>query len=825
MTETGIAAPPHRATILVGFGAFGLEVLRHLLKSTAPRGVLTWEEPRGGGLPTERRLQDLALLWVPDPTAAAISDPYEETASEGTVLEMMRDLYRQIRLVDEDPLEHSLAKKLSAAANALLSPSARRRGALPLGLDVIVLARPTSREVLGILDGFLTPAMDQLATYANLQRGVTGAEVLNFLAIYDFDDYWTPREPGPSVRRALYDSIEHWEKRRDEGRAAFSRFYLVDGRTAAGVPESSDRIDEISLFLEFLLFEGQRTGPLSRLYHRAGNESPVAIFGIRLIERSAGLLAHVAAAHFGIGWLEYLAGIGQFRSAVEPQHLRSHLEPFSPEALDRLIDSQSLHQDVNASFASLEAELTALPIGLPDWPQRVRRRYHETLAQLEDSISAKARKLMANIAANHLSGLSEEVRTGIEKDLHDERDPVPLETVITELEGLLERLDRTRDITPPPPGAAADVLQGIENLHHEHQRFDLDRVDMEGLKRWWPLLALALAAGLTPIIGEWIGNIPKPDPLRFMLNRIYDTLQWISKPLVIGALLFIAIWALGALGLHRSLAARVDRARRFYSDPERGRFVDRLRRGLKPGGGLRAPIDYHIDRLVFDMALSVRGEVTRELGSVLARLRERRREMLWLRDQLRGFLGMHGFTGVDMRSARFDRNGSMIRFAMERREDFDAMLHSNPLGQNPFRSTQASDRPFEGWDQRYSHTFLVPLHFLDRLSQRYADPFEKELAKPGIGPEQQRIARELVDFVSGNGSALRTAFLIKRQEGLPPAQQYCLLPSLWEGLPRVHAALLDAGIPDTAVQTGGQGRAYLLRLCAGIDSKVLVEQE
>jgi len=827
MTEMGAAAPPHRATILVGFDTFGLEVLRHLLKSTAPRGVLTWEEPRGGGPPSERHLQDLALLWVPDPTAPVTEQLDPESASEGSALDMMKDLYRQIRPVGPSPKEFATA--LSEAADVLLSLSSRagRKDVLPLGLDVIVLARPTSPEILGTLDGLLRPGIDRLAAYANLQRGVQGAEVLNSLAIYDLENYWEPTERGRSVRRALYDSVEQWEKRREENQASFSRFYLVDGRTGAGVPEAPERIDEISLFIEFLLFEGQRAGSLSRLYHRAGNESPVAVFGIRLIERSAGLLAHVAAARFGIGWLEYLAGVGPFRAAIEPPQLRKRLEPFAPEALDRLIDRQSLHHEVDAAFVSLESELTALPIGLPDWPDRVRSRYEATLVDLEDHVATRARTLMAGVAERHLKDLSQEVRVGIEEDLHDERDPIPLESVIEEIDGLFARLDRIREVTPPRPGEADGLLHRIQDLHDDYARFDVERVDVERLKRWWPLLALALAAGLTPIVGEWLSNVPRPDPLRFLLNRAYEVLQWINNPLVIGAFVFAGIWALGAAGLHRSIAARVDRARRFYSDPDRGRFIDLLRGGLAPGGALRAPIDYLIDRLLYDMALSMRGEVTRELGRVLAHLKERRREMLWLSGQLRGFLRMHGFTGEDFRhdAPRMARDGSVIRYAMERREDFDAMLRSNPAEPGRFRSIQTSHRPFDGWDERYSRTFLVPLQFLERLSRLYTDPFEQELAKPGTGPEQQRIARELIEFLTHTAAALRPAFLIMQQEGLPPEQRYCLLPSLWKGLPRVQAALSGLGITDGAVQAGGEGRAYVLRLRAGIDSKVLLGLE
>ncbi|HEX6158930.1 MAG TPA: hypothetical protein VF111_02110, partial [Thermoanaerobaculia bacterium] len=155
MNDLSSTVPGQRATILVGYGAFGLEVLRRLLASTAPRGVLTWEEPRGGGGPCERHLQDLALLWFPDPLVAASEQTDPEQSRQEIALEMMRDLFDQIHTIRGDlPSEILFAEELSKAADTLLSASGRagRTGALPLGLDVIVLARPTSREVLGTLD-------------------------------------------------------------------------------------------------------------------------------------------------------------------------------------------------------------------------------------------------------------------------------------------------------------------------------------------------------------------------------------------------------------------------------------------------------------------------------------------------------------------------------------------------------------------------------------------------------------------------------------------------------------------------------------------------
>ncbi|HEX8253066.1 MAG TPA: hypothetical protein VF846_07975 [Thermoanaerobaculia bacterium] len=823
------SATPHRATILVGYGELGLDVLRRLLASTAPRGVLSWDEPRGGGGPSERHLQDLALLWLPDPLVAKSGQVGHDDAREGHALEMMRDLYRQIRAIDpRSPADAGLAEALVDAAETLLAAGGRagRSGALPLGLDVIVVAQPASREVIGTLDRLIRPGMDQLANNANLRRAVQGSDPLNFVAIYDFENYWDRSEHGRGVRKALHASVEHWQRLRDQEKPAFGRFYLVDGRTDDGIREPFHRIDEISLFLEFLLFEGQRNGELRRLYQPLGqHELTVATFGIRLVERSAGLLASLAAARFGTGWLEYLAGTGPFRSAAEAEQLRQRLAPFGPDALDDLVDADALRSDVERGFTALEREVTALPPEMPDWPRRVRAAYERTLQDLEVKMSARAHALMANISRNHLVHLPTELRAGINADLGDAREPVAVGTAIAELERLLERLDELQQVAPTPPGASEDLLRDVEKLHQTYSQFHEERIDVEGLRRWWPLYALALAAGLTPLLTELLADIPPPDVTRFLLNRAHGLLQRVNNSLVVGTAAFTAAWSAGALGFHRSIAGRVDRARRFYSDERRGRFVDRLRAGLGRGGALRAPVEESIDRLLYNIHLSVRGEVTREVGLVLSRLRERRREMLWLRDQLREFLRMHGFTGDDLRpeEGRLDRNDAGIRHSMERGEDFEATLRSNPPGPERFRSTQAEEAPFREWEERYCRSFLVPLEFLERLSRIYKDPFQQELARPGKGPEQQRLERELLEFLRRRGR-FALAFRFEAQEGLPPDQRYCLVPPMWKRLDGVERELADLRMSDKSILTGSDsGRAYLLRVQSGVDPRCLLE--
>jgi hypothetical protein len=819
---------PHRATILVGYGAFGRDVLRRLLASTALRGVLVWEEPHGGADPSERSLQDLALLWVRDRMGFDGQEVDEESAQEGTSLEMMRDLYRQIQQVPETGSpETDFADAIAVAAEKLLSASTRasRQSVLPLGLDVIVLARPTGPEVIGSLDRLLARGMERLANNANLERAVQGSEALNFVEILDFENYWDRGDRGRRVREAVRNSIEQWWKRRNDGKPGFGRFYLVDGRTADGIRDARHRMDETCLFLEFLLFEGQRGGDLQKLYQSQGAlESPVATFGIRLMERSAGLLSRLAAAQFGVGWLAYLSENGASAPGAEPLALRQKLAPYRPQELDGMLGRDALRAEVDRELAALESGLISLPIGLEDWPERVRRSYEQTVARLEIRLTESVRERMAAIAQERLAGLSADLRAGVEGDLHDPRSPVPLGTVLTEVQSAIETLGRIEE-PPPSSGSAAPLLRRIAELHDEFRRFSQDRVSPEGLRRWWPWLGAALSAVLTPLVVEVLEDIPKPSSMRFLQTRFWDLLQKIDTPLVIGLLLFLAAWGLAAWTLQRSIAARIERARRFYDDAERGRFVDCLREGFAPGGALRAPIDHLLDRLVRDMAISVRAEVRRELSRTASRLRERRREMLWLREQLRDFLRLHGLTADERHTdlERSLRDGTGIRHAVERGEDFDRMLRSNPPNPERFRSTQATNGPFDSWDWRYSRAFLYPLSFVDRLSRIYKDPFQQELALPGTGPEQQKRSSELLDFLQHHGS-FSLAFQWKAQQGVPPDRRYCLMPAIWRQLPGVLPALSGLRVGEEAVFLGlDVARAYLLRVQTGVEPECLLE--
>ncbi len=830
MAATSTPIPVHRTTLLVGYGNFGLDALRRFLASTATRGVLVWEEPTGADS-NERRLRDLALLWVRDPFETGGPGADEESVLEGSHIELMRDLYQQIQTVEQAEAKTAFEEAMEAAARALLDAATRatRRENLPLGLDVIVLARPNGPAVIGRLTPLLVAGLERLHQYATqLQRAVTGAGALNFIQILDFANYWQGSDQGQQIRTAVQGAVERWQQRRSDGKPAFGRIYLVDGHTADGIRDDRQRIDEISLFLEFLLFEGQRGGELQRLYQALSPQEPlVATFGIRLLERSAGLLSRLAAARFGIDWLDYLAGDDTLRLAAEPVELRRQLAPYRAAGLEHLVKVEPLWTELYRQLEVLAQELAGLRVDVPDWPQQVQVRYEQAVRRLESELATQVHGAIQTLSREHLADLPAALRAGIDAALHHDRQPAPLGAVIREVETALAELGQAPVGIPPAAAGSAAALAKLAALHQDYRRFQREQLDSNGLPQWWPLFALVLSLGLSPVVAEVLGDLPRPDPAsaHFLVQGAYTVAQWLAAhPLVVVITLGLLFWGLGAGLAQRGIRGRLQRARRFWNEPERGRLVDRLRALLRPDGELGRPLSGLLERLLQDLALSIRSEVSRELGQVLQRLQERRRELTWLREQLREFLKLHGLNPAVQSEewTRLNQENTGIRYAVEQYQDFQRMLQTNPPGPERFLSTQAERRPFTGWDKRYSDTFLYPLRFIDELSRQYRDPFLEELAKPGIGAEQTARSQEFRDFLNRYGT-FALAFSWQAQAGVPVDRLYCLLPRLWLGLQGSRNTLTDLGIVDQNILVGEDvARAYLLRLQLGVETACLL---
>ncbi|HEV7506938.1 MAG TPA: hypothetical protein VGS07_18755 [Thermoanaerobaculia bacterium] len=809
-------------TILIGHGVFGRTLLRRLLTSTAARGALDWQDGPAGGDPAARRLKNLALLSLAGRGAGRAAD------SDGRAEEdrdLFSELESQIEEVAASPA--ALAAALEAAADRLLAAEDRAADAerLPLGLDVVVLSHPRVPEDVGELLNLLPLGMGRLAGRVTLERKAEGHERLNFLQILDFDQFWESSERGRRLRETVHKAVVHWEGQLENRRAGFGRTYLVDGQTQDGARDESYRIDEIILFLEFLLFEGQRDGDLQKLYGRQrGSEPTVGTFGVRLVERSAGLLSRLAAAAFGAGWLQHLAGAAGVDGDADLAELRRHLAPYRAAHLRELLATDDLRTRLEMGLRQVEASLSELNPNLADWPAQARERTRSAMLQLKNHLSRWAGQRVAQLDEELLTALPRELAAGVESALHRGGNPATLGRVIAELAGLVRE---TEDLSPPAPretAAGEDPFDGLEAAHARYLEAKAEQIDAGRLPRWWGLLALVVAAAWTPLLLEALAEVPKPDPASHHLLRWgWQALQVFARPWLAGVVLFLAAFAAGRFAFQRTLDWRVRRALAFHTDPERGRLTDRIRAALAPGGGLRAQLDRFAERVERDLAARVRSDVQRETRRVLGLLRERGREALWLRDRLLDFLKGYGLdaslAGEGFERARRRRGG--VRQSLERGEELKVLLQKNAPRPERFRSTQLKKQPFQGWAERYCGAFLHPLRFLDELSEEYPDSADTVLA----GGPAAAVRAELLEFLARNGR-FHPAFDWPQTEGVSVVLSHALVPASWSVVPEVTRLLHDYGWTDAKISRGGDpGRVYLLRVQLGVTPERLLARQ
>ena len=136
--------------------------------------------------------------------AAGGNDPRGSTDAE-----FLRDLYRQILKIAPEgesvTPEQALGAAVDEAKRALLSPQARQErpgqeGAVH-GLDLIVLARPGTAAAMGQIDNLLRAALCPLWDDPTLRRVGSEAQVVNCIAVLDFDDFWARNEDAKRLRR------------------------------------------------------------------------------------------------------------------------------------------------------------------------------------------------------------------------------------------------------------------------------------------------------------------------------------------------------------------------------------------------------------------------------------------------------------------------------------------------------------------------------------------------------------------------------------------------------------------------------------------------
>jgi len=807
-----------RRTLLIGYGGFGLDAMQRLLHQSALRGVLRWRETQTGGVASaQRQLEDLGLLALPDPFDGAAGSAAQSAAGAP---QFLTDLYRQIKVLPADAAvaEGGVAHWVRRAADALMAQGAFDQGDL-VGLDLIVLARPTVPETIPHLDILLQDILKTLADSRFFQVAVQGAENLNCILMLDFDDYWLGAGAPEAVaaaeglRAALRNSMLGWERRQAQRLAAVDRCYLVDGRTAMGHRPPPVRLDEVVLFLELLLFEGLRAARQG-LFQQQSLAAPItATFGIRLLEESTLVLSREAAATFGRRWLDALIGDQEQCPDRAARRVQETLEPYRRRTIEQGIDDARLEQLFAAGGTRLTQALMAVPDRqAADWPERLQAVFERERQALAQTLDRAGWEIVSALKKAHFQDLDQQVAAAVEADLHDARAPASLRLVREAIDSLHDEGRLGPDGLSPGAAVDADPLRRLRLLHRRYRDQSDEWLARQGraLQWFWPLFALVLALGLAPLSVRVAGQLKPPGPtwLGGWVDQAVTALHTVNQPLLWTLVWLPLVWLLLALLIQPLITARIARAQRFFTSAERGRFHDHIRDLLAP---LRESL---LERVRRNIRSSLANDVQKTLSRIGERLAERGREMDWLRRQLNEFLRLSSQPTTPVRKW-VSRDGAL-----------ETMLEANP----PIRDRicyrqEALPQPFAGWNAHFCDAFLDPLRFIDSLSKPYADGYEHALQRRDAGEDLPLRRRELIDFI--DHSRLAPACRFMQDTGVTDEQRWCITAQRWRRVPGMVEELNNrlGIVAEDIIPARDHARVYLLVLQTGVAAANLEREQ
>ncbi len=792
-------------TILVGYGDYGRTVLERLLRSAAARGSLEWEERDDPASLQRRRLRGLALLWA--------ADPLDPRSGKERTPEVMVDLFRQIEEVEPGPygVGESLARAAGEAKRRLHAADAHGAADRSQGLDVIVLAHPSRAEAVGKLQEVVEPMLRELSQGLALTRVKQGADQLNFLQILDFDDYWRTSAEHNRIRDAVAHAFERNQQAAERRQPNFGRVYLFDSETRGGHRDRDARIDETALFLEFLLFEGQRQGDNERLYQRDDDGAPAAaLVGIRGIQLSFGLIARLSAATYSRLFLDYLIKRGE---TARREPLAEILHDYLPEQLEQTLGLDSIDALREKGIDEIETKLLKLDPAAPDWPRQVAEGWRRSVWALKDQISQEAGRESRVIAEQRLAGLRERLEGAVLRELDAVRDPLTIGQLLDQIERFEPRLR----YEPPPDNSAvsgeeADPFEAVIERHQQYQTFQAGRVRTERLADvWWPLLGVVFALAAAPFATD-------------ALSEFVELEGWAQRltPIAMLAAFWLLGWQLGRQVFQRSIEKRSRRADDFSRHAQRGRLTDCVRTATR-SAAVQQELRAHAESVAASLRMRVLGDVLGELLRVKDLLSRRAREIDWLIDQLGSFLDMNGVDSSRPRP-QFDgrRRGHSALRQLERNEDLAAVFSQRTAEPTHFGERQTKLDLFGSWSERYCEEFLRPLVFLDKLSADYRDPIQ---TGSGEGPSVSE--RERADAL---GAAIKLcskpplAFFLLQAPTESAVTRSSIFPMTWLNLEGVANDLSEAGYQRPAGGESGE-RAYFLEMQLGVPTELLKRGE
>ncbi len=796
---------PH-PSILIAFGEYGIHILRNFLASAATRGALAWDEEVAVGAVNERRLQALSLFWAPDGIG-----PRDANAGAGNAFEndyeLMEDLFSQIERLEGsfDEIRKRLEEGVEREKRRLLDPRRHGESNLP-GLDVYIIAHPTSPDMIGLIRNLTEPAMDKLSSDRSFETAQSSTK-LNFIHILDFDGYWEPRMER--VRATLRRMIDEGSEAISRGKPAAGRVYVFDSATASGPRRLISRQQEAVLLLEFLLLENIRSHPTGKVFFERQHAglSPLCSVGIRVMERSSGLLRRLAAAAFAHGWLDYLASTQRIEAQEPP--FDELVKPFRGESLSRMIGEPELRASAASEIAQLEHALLALPPDDEKWTERLRQcAEHGTEAAIQ-RLSRRSGARSADLSRVALKRFLVEIEPTITAALQERNSALTIGTVIAELQSLENEFAAASAAAKPAGPAAAPAEAPFIEAGRMQQEYLLHRsrqVQTSAMKsKLWPRVAVVFAIAFSPMLLRGVAV----DPINGAVP------PWVLAP-VCAATLGLAFWFLGRRSMQPSLDRTAERARQFYTDPEQGRLSERVRQIVR-AASVAGRIETYTDLLVHGLKQYALTAIADEFHRVRLALIKRRDEVLWLRAQVGEFLRS---CQVDDRDypPRFEdgRSLSDVRFSLEGTEDLAAVAKSLPRMPDRFRDQISSRKLFDSWSMEYSSIFLHPLQFFDQLSESFAD--ESEVNES----ELRRRSTQITGFIQGDAKGVPVCFHWLVTDGLPILESGCLIPEMWQNRQSINTALSVSGFGQHKITSPGTERLYLLHSLMGIPSELLI---
>ncbi len=821
-----------KPSILIGYGDFGKEVLQRLLASTAPRGILHWgraAQARGGA--GEQRLRDIAMLWLPGRERAGTADDLAQRLRDaGTKADFITDLQRQIQLVDSSPgaAEQALGDTATAAVEWLLLPeNAAGRGS-SAGLDIMLVAHIDKKERVGELDKLIRGLLRRLVRdKPGWAAAQTSDRKLNCIAVLDFDNFRRPDQEGTSMRAALRRSMVYWKSELDAKRPALDRCWLVDGSARDDHRSVKSRLDEVTLFLELLLFAGLRNDEqLRELYQQVGQDQQIAAaFGLRAVERSPLLLSRIAAARFGVGWLPYLRGDPAAGLSRPARKLEAALKPLRAAILPKqapaatagaagALDADELATGGDALDRQWRADtdgLAAELLGLRDydtegWAEQAEQRFASGARSIELALQRAGLERIRSLRARYLQDGGQALADALTADLNDSMEPVPLADVLATVKAAIAALEEQAS----GGGAVGQVGAGLARARAAHRDYLAARDEWiagygRGLDAFWPLLALLAALGAAPFAGDLLRLLPwLAGAGTEWQERLQTAVDWIDRPLFLAALLFALAWGSLRLLVHPHLVHGIRRARGFFVDPARGRLRDAI---LADCAALHALLE----QAETNVRATLAADLLRTLRRIRRRLRDRDREMDWLRVQLREFLRMQGVHPDEVHPDRdaIQPPPNSAHQLIVARDDLRRIMSKKPADPERFRARQRDllEQPFGAWQQRYADAFLDLFGFVRKLSRFYRRQAE---SGDGAGERERRVRQAALKRLAEQpGFALAFRVPVDRSESA--AETFCVLPQTW----RDQAArdqLGKIGVEDTRLRSGADpARAYLLQ--------------